>query len=262
MSPGRQQPSNRVIIGVAIVLFASVLTGVGIYHLIKTGTCSSTGYSANYGPVPFCPAGTGAWIGFLIGGIFLTLIGGAMAMSVGLAIGPMFMAIGVGSIAVAFDKGNSSGQTIFALVFGGFFLLGGAIPTLYVIWGGIKSLRAPSPSTGVGGMPRPTPGRATVATSSPSFGTAGAATAFGTPDAASAFGSTTSEPDAILGAYTSGGQPRTVVPPVAPVAQPMRAAPQAGDVVDKIAKLADLHTRGALTDDEFTREKAKLLGEL
>jgi hypothetical protein len=32
--------------------------------------------------------------------------------------------------------------------------------------------------------------------------------------------------------------------------------------MDKIAKLADLHTRGALTDDEFTREKAKLLAEL
>ena len=30
--------------------------------------------------------------------------------------------------------------------------------------------------------------------------------------------------------------------------------------LDSIAKLADLHKKGALTDEEFAREKAKLLG--
>lgn len=260
MASGSQQPSYRVIIGVAIVLFASVLVAVGIHHIIQTGTCSSTGYSPNYGPVPYCPAGTGAWIGFLVGGIFLTLIGAGIAMTgVGLSIGPLFVAIGVGSITVAFDKGNGSGQTAFAAIFGGFFLLFGAIPCLFLISGAIKALRRPSSSpSAVGGG---TSGRPTMNTVAPTVGNASAVTAFGTPDAASAFGATKSEPDAILGAYTAGGQPPSVASQVPP-ASPLRAAPQSGDVMDKIAKLADLHTRGALTDDEFTREKAKLLAEL
>lgn len=38
-------------------------------------------------------------------------------------------------------------------------------------------------------------------------------------------------------------------------------AEQASDPVDRLAKLADLHDRGALTDEEFTAEKAKILGE-
>ncbi len=34
----------------------------------------------------------------------------------------------------------------------------------------------------------------------------------------------------------------------------------ASDRVDQLAKLADLHDRGVLTDEEFTAEKAKILG--
>jgi Short C-terminal domain len=37
------------------------------------------------------------------------------------------------------------------------------------------------------------------------------------------------------------------------------AAPQP-DTVDQLAKLADLHDKGALTDAEFTAMKAKILG--
>ncbi len=33
----------------------------------------------------------------------------------------------------------------------------------------------------------------------------------------------------------------------------------AGSDLDSLSKLADLHQAGALTDDEFAREKAKLL---
>ena len=43
------QPSNRTIVGVGILLFTGVLMGVGIHHLISTGTCSSTGYSGTMG---------------------------------------------------------------------------------------------------------------------------------------------------------------------------------------------------------------------
>ena len=34
------------------------------------------------------------------------------------------------------------------------------------------------------------------------------------------------------------------------------------DVFEQITKLADLHKSGVLTDDEFQREKAKLLDEI
>ena len=52
----------------------------------------------------------------------------------------------------------------------------------------------------------------------------------------------------VNGQVVSGGQ----VAPGAASAQP--------DVVDQLAKLADLHDRGALTDEEFQAQKAKLLG--
>jgi hypothetical protein len=72
------------IVGVALLLFSAVLLGVGIHHLVATGTCSSTGYSSNYGPVPYCPSGTGWWFAFVFGGIIGSLIGALMAGSMGL----------------------------------------------------------------------------------------------------------------------------------------------------------------------------------
>ena len=45
-----------------MLLFGAVALGVGMHHLVATGTCSSTGYSSHYGPVPYCPKGTGWWI--------------------------------------------------------------------------------------------------------------------------------------------------------------------------------------------------------
>ncbi len=36
---------------------------------------------------------------------------------------------------------------------------------------------------------------------------------------------------------------------------------EAPDPPDRLAKLADLHERGALTDTEFATPKAKILGE-
>jgi hypothetical protein len=43
---------------------------------------------------------------------------------------------------------------------------------------------------------------------------------------------------------------------------PRPATAPNNDALDKIAKLAKLHEQGALTDDEFNRQKAKLLAEL
>ncbi len=41
---------------------------------------------------------------------------------------------------------------------------------------------------------------------------------------------------------------------------PAAAAPQAYDTVEKLKQLADLHSQGILSDDEFAAQKAKLLG--
>jgi hypothetical protein len=62
-----------------------------------------------------------------------------------------------------------------------------------------------------------------------------------------------------MGAYLASAQTAgpTVTPPPTSLATQKR-----NDALDKIAKLADLHQSGALTDDEFNREKAKLLAEL
>jgi membrane protease subunit (stomatin/prohibitin family) len=40
------------------------------------------------------------------------------------------------------------------------------------------------------------------------------------------------------------------------------AAPAAVDPTERLSKLADLHERGVLTDDEFATQKAKILSEM
>jgi hypothetical protein len=42
---------------------------------VKTGSCGSDGSFQSLRP---CPSGTGAWIGALIGGVFVFLVGGAV----------------------------------------------------------------------------------------------------------------------------------------------------------------------------------------
>lgn len=46
----------------------------------------------------------------------------------------------------------------------------------------------------------------------------------------------------------------------APQAQPAPAAAPSNDVSAELKKLADLHTSGVLTDQEFAESKKKLLG--
>jgi len=45
-----------------------------------------------------------------------------------------------------------------------------------------------------------------------------------------------------------------------PPAPPAPAATTAGSDIDELQRLAELHTSGALTDDEFATAKAKILG--
>lgn len=261
MTPVQAKPSNLQIVGVGLMLFSSVLLGVGIHHLIATGTCSSTGYSANYGPVPTCPSGTGAWFAFVFGGIIGSLIGSLMAGGVGLVFAGIFGAIGFGSLSLVLDSHVHSGTKVFGGVFGGCFAAVGVVAGISVISSAVGSLRRPSGRSAPAHAP----------TASPGFGTAQPVSAFGTPPAASAFGGGSDEADPILSAYNaSRGAPSSAPTPAPPSSAPSplglipglqaakRAAPR--DAVDELAKLADLHQSGALTDAEFAKAKAKLLG--
>jgi hypothetical protein len=103
-----RQPSNGQIIGIALLIFASVLIGESMHHLVATGTCSSTGYT-RYGPAPTCPAGTAFWIIFIPVGVFAVLGGALISGNGGLIIPGIFTGIGVGSLSVAFDASASGG---------------------------------------------------------------------------------------------------------------------------------------------------------
>lgn len=272
------QPSNMRIIGVAILLFSSVLLGVGIHHIVATGTCSSTGYSANYGPVPYCPAGTGWWFAFVFGGIIGCLIGAMMASSFALIFAGIFGAIGFGSLSILLDSGTKSGEKIFAAIFGGAFAIVGVIAWIAVIGSALGSLRGGSSSkaskwqaqplvkANVGSSPAP-PGFAP-----PTGDATKIRSAFGSPQAASAFGGSSPDPnDPIMGAYNAaqGASPAAPPPLAGQAPSPanlvpgLQAAQQAlgRQSVDELAKLADLHAKGALTDAEFSAAKARLLGQ-
>ncbi len=236
------QPSNRTIIGVAMLLFGSVLLGVGMHHLIKTGTCSSTGYSSHYGPVPYCPAGTGWWILFVIGGICMAVIGGLVSggPSAILIVPAVFAGIGIGALTIAFDSSASSSSKTFGIIFGGAFAVCGLVPLL--IWG-IGALRR------TGARTPPSALSPTALKGDPTDPIMGAY----------ASGQTTSPTATTVSAF---GTPATFSAPIAPTATSSAAASASGDALDKLAKLAKLRDQGALTDDEFNREKAKLLTEL
>ena len=49
-------------------------------------------------------------------------------------------------------------------------------------------------------------------------------------------------------------------PAPAAAAAPAPAAPSTDDKIEQLKQLADLHTQGILTDEEFANEKAKILG--
>jgi Short C-terminal domain len=205
--------------------------------MVATGTCSSTGYSANYGPVPHCPKGTGWWFGFLFGGVWMVVLGAFVSggSTLLLLMPTLFTAIGAGALTVGFDSHAAHGAKTFGYIFGGAFAAAGLIPLVILVVVRLRKVMSGHPAA------RPP----TALASSPLAGN----TAFGSPHF---------EPDAILGAYAQSAS----VQPVATTVGAAAGSPARSDVFDKIAKLSELHKSGALTDDEFSREKAKLLAEL
>jgi hypothetical protein len=135
--PARSRLDLRPVLGLGLVGLGIGMLCLGIFHGFEHGSCSTTGYSRNYGPVAHCSKGAGWWMLMLMAGLVVAGGGAALARSLGSLMLPLvFVAIGAPFIALAlgnhgqllFNVSSSSGK-IFAGVFGGCFVIVG------VIWG-------------------------------------------------------------------------------------------------------------------------------
>ena len=179
----------------------------------------------------------------------MALIGALMAGSTGLVFAGIFGAIGFGALSIVLDSSAQSSAKLFGAIFGACFALVGVVAGVAVITSAVRSLR--------GSATKPATAQAPTAVS-----------AFGTPQVSTAFGTTSSkDADPIISAYNASRTAAPSVPQPSPLnlVPGLQAAVKASatrDPVDELAKLADLHQKGALTDEEFANAKAKLLGHM
>jgi hypothetical protein len=133
--PARSPLDLRPVLGLGLVGLGVGMLCLGIFHGFEHGSCSTTGYSRNYGPVAHCSKGTGWWMLMLMAGLVVAGGGAALARCVGSLMLPLvFVAIGAPFIALAlgnhgqllFNASSSSGK-LFAGVFGGCFVIAGLI---------------------------------------------------------------------------------------------------------------------------------------
>jgi hypothetical protein len=143
-----------LIAGFALATLGVALFGFGIFHAFQNGSCSTTGYSPHYGPVPTCGAGVGWWMLMILTGIALAVVGCFLTRALTTLIVPLiFVALGAPFIALALRSGTahlvygSSPSTgrLESGIFGGCFALAG------LIWGACILPRALS---GVDGRSR------------------------------------------------------------------------------------------------------------
>src|SRR3954470_17607380 len=71
---------GRGALGVGLMLAGLVGFGLGLYHLVKTGTCASGGPYVSARP---CPSDTGLWIGALLLGLCVFSGGGWLLVTRG-----------------------------------------------------------------------------------------------------------------------------------------------------------------------------------
>jgi hypothetical protein len=135
--PTRSPLDLRLVLGLGLVGLGIGMLCLGIFHGFGHGSCSTTGYSRNYGPVPRCSEGTGWWMLMLMVGLVVAGGGAALARSVGslmlplvfVAIGPPFIALALGNHGQLLFNASSGSGKIFAGMFGGCFATAG------LIWG-------------------------------------------------------------------------------------------------------------------------------
>lgn len=244
------RPSSRQVIrgliGLVLLVAGSALTGWGIHHIFITGNCSSTGYNS-YGPVKTCPSGFALW---LTAGIFvgppLAIVGGLMARPRGLGIPVFLTGLGLGLLTVSSDRTAVAGAKGAGLIIGVTLL---AIMGLVLVRRAVRKARGPAVAPPASPSPAsPTPASPTPTSPSPTSVTPAAAVQAQpgvlttTPGAAAPLAQT-------LGAIAAA-QPSPSPPALTP------------DPIEQIRRLAELRDSGALTSEEFEREKAKLLAQI
>lgn len=227
----------KAILGFALFIGGLVLFNVKLVQLLEIGTCAS-------GNTPYairnpCPAGTGTAILLLTGGVLASLIGAftfALRGDAPWSRGsdhrvPTYATLwgigfgGTGAVALITgltDDSLGAGGELGAVIVGATFLVMG-IPALGIaVWSLVSGLRSRDErAMGPTGSLDPSAGTLTTSPSSAAF------------------------------------QRRVSVPP-------SRSGTGSAGAADRIAKLktlADLRQSGALTQQEFEREKARVLAE-
>ena len=231
---------TKAIFGLGFFGGGIALANVKLVQLLETGTCASgnTPYAIRHP----CPAGTGTAILLLMAGIFAAIIGAGLfaargtpswakgrehrvsTFSVTWGIG--FTATGATSLLTALgDDALGRGGELGGLIVGITFLVMGLPVLLFALWGLISSLRSGDE-------------RAMSMATATSLGSDVGTMSTGTYDA---FQSPAFRP--------------------APAAAGPSTSVREADRIAKLKTLADLRKSGALTEQEFEREKARLLGE-
>jgi len=230
----------KAISGLGLFGGGIALANVKLVKLLETGTCAS-------GNTPYvtrhpCPPGTGGAILLLMAGIFAAVIGAGLFAARGTPswaetrphrVSTFSVTWGIGftttgAVSLITALGNDSlgqGGKLGGLIVGITFLVLGVPALLFALWSLFESLGSRDE--------RPMPMTTSLGGDGGTVST-GAFEGFGTPvsQTASGFGTAVRRP--------STGE------------------------VDRIAKLqtlAELRRSGALTEQEFEREKARLLGE-
>jgi hypothetical protein len=226
MAEARGPATGKRVAGVALMLLGVALIGYGTHYLTKNGNCSSTGY-VSYGPVPRCGGGEALYITstFFLGPA-LAVVGWLMAQAWGVLWPAVCVSVGTGMLTLRADATAATGARSFGLAAGLVFFALAVLSVLLTV----RKRRRPKPVPhGLGGL-----------TARPAGAAAGHVP--GAPAAAPS--------------GPAGGHP-------AEPAGPDHAGPAAGaDPLDRIAKLARLRDSGALTNEEFEAQKAKLLAEM
>jgi hypothetical protein len=209
--------------GGALMLIGVALIGYGAHYLIRNGNCSGTGYT-EYGPVPKCGGPEALYImSVFFLGPALAIVGWLMARTWGWLWPLVCVSLAGGLASIKIDSAAASGAKSLGLILGICFL---ALAVLSVTLTVRKRLRPKPPTI-------QNPGNA-------SFG------------------------PAVLDASTGTSSPSSSdflsYQPVGDTARSV--GPSNEDPLDRIARLAQLRERGALTEAEFEREKAKLLTQM
>ena len=140
--------SYKSIVAVAVMLFASAMMGIGVHHLLDSGTCSTTGFT-RYGPAPPCTSSSVAWGIVMPVGLFVVIAAGAVgAPNLFVLLGPLFLMFGLGALTVGSGTGSSGPPPAFALIFGGCFAAAGAGLLAVPLWSALSSSGARAPSQG------------------------------------------------------------------------------------------------------------------